>query len=534
MKKIIILLLCISIFSQIVVAQETGEDDARQAALQQVEAQRQEALSIAEHQRQEIIQKAEALKNQCIQNIEECDCSVLGDAQAIARCEEAYAMVYSKFKAFADACFKDLEACDCSQAGDTEIISLCEKEKRKYLQKIQAIVLVCMDDPYKCDCSSLGEHAGKCEIQVEIGRQVKEHCQDDLDTCDCSPIENEAARTSCENAKKYALEFKSKFQKQCKEDPMNCDCSTIPDAAGVEECRKAKETAVKQAEQQIGGKFNECFSDIDNCDCSSMPTESHRKYCEDYIEYGKLCRDTGEMCEKLEDFEIIPAELPEFLKPYFKKTLKVKIDAEKEKEFQKGAAIAQKCVMDPEECDCSGIPIYVRDFCQEKKGLQIRCIFEKDIEACSILDASVEVVPPGAPKFIKGVLDTLLRPLANLQKQQIKGKYAEETKDLILSCIDDVDNCDCSDVPMQYRLFCEAKIQKVKKCYDKNYDMCFTLLEETNLPEDIPGFIKIFIEGDVNKRVKKKGEQMYLKMRYGKCKELNLDECRELWKKGEI
>jgi len=466
----------------------------------------------------------------CIASPEKCDCAVLVDEEAVRECETNLTSHLKRAKQVAEACFADPEACDCAQLEETFMIQKCEEEKEKYYREAQAVILSCIDDPDECDCSKLPPTSrARCEAEVGVGKMVKKQCQDNLEECDCSPIENDLARQSCENAKAYALEFRNKFQKQCEENLMTCDCSTIPSSKGREECEKQKKVAIKQSQEEISRLLDECFKNPYECNCSTLPKPEYVAYCEEQLGYGLTCMKTGQLCDKLdENVKFYPPGLPEFLRPFFAQSLKQSIQSVKDQAVMQASRVAQKCVIDPEACDCSGIPDYAQSFCLEKKNLQLQCILDKNVTACMILDASIEVVPPETPGFIKAILNPLLRPLVQLQKEQIKGKYASETKDLILSCIDDINACDCSKVPMLYRSFCEAKVSKVKACYAKDYEVCFQLVDEPNIPDDIPFFIRVFVEGDVNAAVNAKINEMFEKLKPEECAGLSLEECREV------
>ncbi len=490
----------------------------------------------ASAQEAELKSKGEQMQKQCAEDPENCNCASLGDERAVSECDKNYKETKKQGDEFQAACFKDPEACDCSKVPSEKMKSKCESEKKKFNDRANAIVLSCADDPAKCDCSKMGapQAVGRCEKEVNIGKEVKAECETDLDKCDCSKIDNEIAKASCNNSKNYAVEWKDKFKKQCEGDPMNCDCSTVPNAAGVSECMKQKETAIKQSQAEIGKNLDACFSNIDKCDCSTLPKPEYKKFCSEQLDIGKTCRDTGQLCDRLENYDISPPGLPEFLKPFFKSSIKAKVEGEKQKAAAEASNIARECVMDVKNCKCESIPQAYRDFCIERRTLQTECQLEKKVESCEKLDQMTEVVPSNAPAFIKIPLDALLRPLINLQKEQIKGQYASETKTLIIGCIEDIDKCDCSKVPMRYRGFCEGKVDRVKKCYAKDYDMCFKVMDEKNVPEDIPSFIRIFVEADADAKVKMQSEKMYMKMRNGKCEKLSLADCRKLWEKGEL
>ncbi|MDD4353229.1 MAG: hypothetical protein PHN56_02095, partial [Candidatus Nanoarchaeia archaeon] len=186
------------------------------------------------------------------------------------------------------------------------------------------------------------------------------------------------------------------------------------------------------------------------------------------------------------------------------------------------------CVIDPQNYDCSSIPVYAREFCLDKKEMQLTCI-NGNITACELLDQTINVVPLNAPKFVRDFLDPILRPLMLLQKEQIKGEYTQQVKDTMLNCISDSNNCDCESIPLQYQEFCNTKITLVKDCKLKNYESCFRLMDESNIPEDIPSFIRIFVEGSVNNQVNQKMNEIFLEIKPSVCEGKNVQQCRQYY-----
>ncbi|HLE07941.1 MAG TPA: hypothetical protein VI933_04985 [archaeon] len=541
MRKLFALsLLACFIFFSIIAFSETNMGDESKSKMisdnptEQARANAEQQAAAA--QESEMRAKGEEVKKNCMEDPENCNCASLGDERAVTECDKNFKEAKNQGNEFQSACFKDPEACDCAKVSNAKMKSKCESEKKKFNDRANAIVLSCADDPAKCDCSKMGEPqaVARCEKEVNIGKEVKAECETDLDKCDCSKIDNEIARASCNNAKNYAVGWKDKFKKQCEDDPMNCDCSTVPNAAGVSECVKQKEIAIKQSQGEIGKQLDACFSDVDKCDCSKLPKPEYVKFCSEQLDIGKTCRDTGQLCDRLENYDISPPGLPEFLKPFFKSSIRAKVDAEKNKALAQASDVARECVMDVKNCKCESIPQAYRDFCIERRTLQTECQYDKKVESCEKLDQMTEVVPSTAPAFIKIPLDALLRPLINLQKEQIKGQYAEEARKQIVGCITNVDTCDCSKVPMRYRDFCQGKVDKTKKCYAGDYGTCFKLMDEKNVPEDIPSFIRIFVEAPADAAVKAQSEMMYMKMRHGKCEKISLAECKNLWAKGGL
>ncbi len=413
-----------------------------------------------------------------------------------------------------------------------------QKKTAELQQKIEQAKSNCIANPEKCDCSSMPDESAKKEcdravsVQIKKANEFRDRCFKDLKSCDCSQIENELAREICGKVRAQNQIPKAEIISQCQSDPLNCDCSSLGHVAS--DCEKKKSEAFAEVKNEAGKKIDSCFADIDKCDCSSLPKKEYENFCSDQIKTAKACKETGQLCDRLEDFEIVPPGTPEFLKPFLKSTIKSKIESEKNKYLQQALDIGRECVLDPGACKCESIPSAHRKDCQERRALQIECQSEKNIDSCEKLDAMSSYIPENVPAFIKIPLDALLRPLINLQKEQIKGKFAEETKEIILACIDDTEKCDCSKNPAKYRDFCRHKVDKAKKCYAGDYDMCFTLMDEDPMPKDVPGFIRIFVEPSVKAKVKEVSEKMYMKMRHGKCEKLSLAECKKLWEKGEL
>jgi hypothetical protein len=160
--------------------------------------------------------------------------------------------------------------------------------------------------------------------------------------------------------------------------------------------------------------------------------------------------------------------------------------------------------------------------------MQLTCI-NGNVTACEILDNTINVVPLTAPKFVRDFLDPILRPLVLLQKEQIKGQYAQRVKDQMLNCVNDSNNCDCSSIPLQYQEFCNTKITLVNECKSKNYESCFRLMDESNLPDDLPGFIRIFTEGSVNNQVNQVMNEVFMQIRPSVCESKNVAECRQYY-----
>ena len=405
--------------------------------------------------------------------------------------------------------------------------------------KIETLGVQCEKDIDTCNCVSLGDEQAikNCDKnfqeQYKITKQFRENCLKDLDACDCSQLKNSIAQTVCESRKKLSTETKTNVD-FCKNDPLNCDCSMMKISEAVKECENKKEESLKQSKGEMEKKIGECFSNIEKCDCSSMGKKEQVEFCSSQINIARACKETGQFCDKIENLDLTPPGIPEFLKPFFQSTLKLKIDAEKNKAVNDAIKIAQECVLDPSGCKCESIPSAFRSTCIERRTMQIECQVEKNIDVCEKLDAITSYVPQNTPAFIKIPLEKILKPLIDLQKEQIKGKAAQETGKMIEGCIEDVNACDCSQTPPKFRNFCQQKIDKAKKCYAGDFDTCFNLMDEDPLPSDMPGFIRVFVEPGVKAKIKEVSGKMYLKMRHGECEKLSLSECKKLWAAGQL
>jgi hypothetical protein len=470
------------------------------------------------------------IKN-CYTNPNNCDCSYFLDDDAKVECQKWVDQGIRLMSQKSAECMNDLIACSCKDLPHPRLVSVCESEKSKFAGKLSALENSCFDEPETCNCNIFENptYIAKCEEEIGKASQISASCHEDIKNCDCSSIINPVGKAKCEEKKAFFIDYEKNFKQNCEDDFDECDCTKIPDLIGQKNCEEAKQQAVIQAQGQIYAKLYDCFKDVNNCDCTKLDNQGYIDYCEETKNYGFACMQTGGMgCEQLDNMVLYPPNLPEFLRPYFAQTFKSFIDAEKLKGMTQSASIATTCVIDPENCDCSSIPTYAREFCLNKKEMQITCI-NGNITACEILDNTINVVPLTAPKFVRDFLDPILRPLMLLQKEQIKGKYAQQVKEQMISCINDENNCDCENVPLQYQEFCNEKIFLVKECKLKNYESCFRLMDESNIPSDIPGFIRIFVEGSVNNQVNQKMNEVFLEIRPSVCETKNVAECRKYY-----
>ncbi|MFA5303177.1 MAG: hypothetical protein WC393_01410 [Candidatus Nanoarchaeia archaeon] len=476
-------------------------------------------------------EKTKSFISNCYSNPNNCDCSYFTETDAITECQKWVDQGIKLMSQKSEECMNDLTACSCADLPHPRLVDVCENEKAKFVGKLKALEQSCFDTPETCDCSILQkpEYVSKCNEELAKGAEIKAVCESNISSCDCSSITNLVAKQKCEEAKNYYAEYESIFRQNCETNFDECDCTKIPNLNGQNQCEAAKKQAVTQAEGQVYLMLYDCFKDINSCDCTKLEKKGYIDYCEETKSYGFACMQTGGMgCEELDNIVFYPPGLPKFLQPYFAQTFKGFIDAEKLKGMAASADIARTCVIDPENCDCSTIPIYAREFCLDKKEMQLNCI-NGNITACEILDQTIDVVPLTAPKFVRDFLDPILRPLVLLQKEQIKGKYAERVKDQMLACINDETSCNCESVPLQYQEFCSNKINLVKECRLKNYESCFRLMDESNIPEDIPGFIRIFVEGSVNSQVNQRMNEVFQEIKPDVCEGMNVNQCRKYY-----
>ncbi|MDD5054044.1 MAG: hypothetical protein PHG04_01530 [Candidatus Nanoarchaeia archaeon] len=458
---------------------------------------------------EELIPHCESTKSfirNCYTNPNNCDCSYFSEPEAQAECnkwvDEGIRLMAQK----SQECVADLYSCSCKDLPHPRLVAVCESEKNKFMGKLRAMEQSCFSDPATCDCSIFesAQYIAKCEEEMGKASQIAASCMEDIGNCDCSSIANPVAREKCEENKAFYIDYENDFRANCEENFDECDCSTIPSISGQQACEAQKSKVLESAQSQVYAMIYECFKDINNCDCSKLQEQGYIDYCEETKNYGFACMQTGGMgCEQLDNIVLYPPSLPEFLRPYFAQTFKSFIDAEKLKGMAASAEIARTCVIDPHNCDCSTIPTYAREFCLDKKDMQIDCI-EGNITACEALDNTINVVPLTAPKFVRDFLDPILRPLMLMQKEQIKGRYAEMVKEQMLACVENESNCDCDSVPLQYQSFCSNKISLIRECNAFNYSSCFRLMDEPNIPDDLPGFIRIFVEGSVNRQVEQR------------------------------
>ncbi len=469
---------------------------------------------------------------QCYSNPNSCDCSSFDNGEAVAECNkwvnDGVRLMNEKVK----ECMNDITACDCSTLPHDKLISVCNKEKSRVNGLIMALERKCFSNPDSCDCSLLknDEYIKKCEEEVRNARQIKSECINDITNCNCELISNDLARAECVKNKEFYIDYVTNFKSKCEVNLSDCDCSKIPELTAQVKCQQEKERAILEAKSSIYSALYNCFKDVKNCDCSKLPNEAYVAYCEETRDYGLACMETGSLgCERLDSIRLYPPGLPVFLRPYFSSTMKYFIDAEKVKWMSKAVDNAKNCVIDPENCSCDDVPVYSRGFCLEKKELQTDCIINRNITACEVLDESVEVVPRTAPKFVRDFFNPILRPLVLLQKERVKGRYAQEVKDLMIDCIRDTVNCDCSGVPAMYRDFCDNKVNLVKRCKSKDYDSCFKLMDEPNIPSDLPGFIKVFVEPSINREVEVKMNEVFNDVRPSVCDGMSVRECRAFY-----
>ncbi len=470
-KGVIIILLIIS--SAMAYAQE--EDMTAIAEAEHNEQIEKEATALAEQQAELEHQQAEAMR---------------------AQAEAARAIAES----VAAKCMEDLESCSCEEIPDQQARGSCETARQ------QAIT----------------------EADAEKRRIIQE-CTADLQACNCDQIKYENDKASCEAEKEKAAMLKEKIKSSCEKDLGACSCAEIENEEGRAQCESAREQAIEQAGEQVNDALNKCFRDVDACDCKNLglPKQEYIDFCEVEKSYGISCRDEGLYCEELESMPLVPPGLPSFLAPIFQTTYKQLIEKEKEKGASQAAEMMRQCILKPEECDCSKAPTYAVKFCEEKKQLQIRCLSD-DYDACMLLEQSPDL-PEGMPAFSVGLFQKIAAAARKIQEGIAKTRAVKKVGDMILECMDDENKCDCTLAPQgRWRSFCQHKKELVTKCRAKNYGACFTLDEEPIITEDMPEFIKSYINKHTVPKIEEKKQTIYDRMKTGTiCENIaTLDECR--------
>ena len=465
-------------------------------------------------------------------------------------------------------CMDDPYSCSCQRIPCDDILKADHEDKDKYYKKCvdakgdcenkrqnaikeieatkQKIESQCRKNLDSCDCSSIDNEDGKeeCELAIINARYEAEKARDDkitecasnLDNCDCNSIENEDGRKECEKELKSALQLREKIKSACQDNPLNCDCSEIKQSEGKKECEEKKREGLNQASNQIKEMLSKCFKDVYACDCSQLglPEESYVEFCEIQKNYGMNCRNKGSDCEKLDEVDIYPPGMPAWLGKLFASSYKEKIEEEKVKGAKEAASMITTCINSPEECACEKTPQYAQSFCNRMKELQIKC-YAENYDACVELDNSPSL-PEGMPAFTLGMVDKLVNKLRSAREGASKANAARKVGAMILECMDDSSMCDCSFAPKgNIKSFCEHKTEMVIECRDKkNYNSCFTLDEEALVNDDVPDFIKNYVQKNTLPKVENKKIIIFNEMKEGTdCAEAKtLADCKRLmgWK----
>lgn len=427
-----------------------------------------------------------------------------------------------------------------------------EEERARIDQEISeaklAIGEACKEDIYSsgCSCDSVpGEGRAECEAELAealekaklIREDVTEQCKTDLELCSCSKVPSKY-RDDCEREVERAKSYRKEMEDRCRRSPEACSCDTLEQ--GVEECREAREEAMGIAKKAMVEILGTCFDDPMACNCGELFSKHLSgeygdaiSYCEEQVKFGQNCMRTGMDCDMLDSEKLIPADVPGFLKPFLKQSLQSKIEKEKKKGLKQATQMITLCIESPEECDCSEAPVYVQEFCEHKKELQLKC-YTDDYTACVELD-NEPLLPDFLPEFTRGIISSLVEKLKNAQKSIVLVRAAKDTGNMILDCMDGADMCDCSVAPKgKFRAFCEHKRELMGKCRDdRDIDACFTLDEEPVMPEGLPKTIENHIQKNVLPLVEEKKQAMYEEMRGDNCEGLTIAQCKEWCDKEE-
>ncbi len=406
----------------------------------------------------------------------------------------------------------------------------------------------CLEDLYSsgCSCAAVPEE-GKAECEAAIARamaeakerreELAEQCRSDLEFCNCDRLPTKY-RGECEQEKASAKQIRAEMEGRCRRSPDACNCDMLEE--GVEECRKAKDEAMGIAKKAIIRIFDECFRDVTACDCRGLfgkhlsgQYEDSILYCEEQRDYGLNCMRAGLDCDRMDSDKVIPAEVPDFLKPLVRQSLKSKIEKEKGRGVKAAMQVITLCLEKPEECDCSQTPVYAQEFCEHKKELQTRC-FNDDYTACMEIDAE-PLVPDYLPEFSRGIIAALVEKLKDAQKSIVLASASKKVGNAILGCMDSAATCDCSVAPQgKFRAFCEHKKGLIGQCRDERVlDACFTLDQEPVMPEGVPQIIMNHIEKNILPVVEEKKQAMYDEMRGGNCEGLTIPQCKEFCDQNE-
>lgn len=422
----------------------------------------------------------------------------------------------------------------------------CETQRQngiKEMEEQQAkIENQCRQNLEACDCTAVTKVEGKkkCELaiieakyQAQKEREDKiRECQNDLEGCNCQSISDNSGRLECETKTAEAREFKNKMMEACRADVLNCDCSVITEEAGRKQCEEGKKKGMEEAENAVKDALSKCFKDVEACNCRALdlPEEKYISFCEIQKTFGLNCKHEGLDCDKLENVEIYPPGMPAWLGKFFAKSYKDYIEKEKAKGAKEAAGIINKCLTNPAECQCEATPTYARAFCEKNKALQVKCE-NGDYDACIILDKTPNL-PEGVPSFSYSLLDKLVDRLRTARKQLTQSNAARKVGNMIIACMDNSANCDCSLAPSgSIKSFCEHKKNLVELCRGKkHYESCFALDEEPLYPVETPDIIRNYIMKNIAPTVVEKKQKIFNEMKKGTvCENVNtLSDCKTI------
>ena len=478
------------------------------------------AQDISDEQMEEAKQKVEQLKAEITA---ECTDDPYGCSCERIPCDDLLEAEHERKQEVFDRCMEEKQKCeDQRQEGIAEMEELQQEIEEE-----------CRENLERCNCNSVRNEEGKrqCELAIidakyeaEKEREGKmRQCMEDVDGCDCDSIKDQAGKNECKQELKKAKEMKEKMMNACKENPVACDCDSIESSDGKNECMRKKEEAMKEASGQIKGKLSKCFRDVDSCDCNALGLEeqSYVAFCDTQKTYGLNCKHKGVNCEKLDDVEIYPPGMPAWLGTIFAAEYSQKIQEEKEKASKEAAGIITGCINSPDTCACEKTPTYAQSFCNRMKELQLKC-YADDYDACIMLENSPNL-PEGMPSFTLGFLDNMINKLREGRAQASKANAARKVGNMILACMDDSSQCDCSFAPAgDIKAFCEHKKTLVIQCRDnKHYDSCFLLDEEPLMPAGVPDSIAGYVDENVRPQVEAKKQVIFDEMKQGtSCKKM--------------
>jgi hypothetical protein len=372
-------------------------------------------------------------------------------------------------------------------SGDSEKNEMSPEEIERIKEELIAkaeemkeeIEKECKKDPVACSCEII-PCSDILEAEHERKQEVYDRCIEEKKKCE---------EQRQEGIKEMEKE-KTQISQECRKDLKKCDCSQITSEEGKEECELAIIEAQYLAEKEKQDKIKECLIDLDSCDCNSISDSQGKEECIQELEIGRKLKDKiKNACEK----DIVNCDCSE-----------IKIsEAKKECEDNKNQALGEidnaikgalsKCFKNVDECDCSDLGlqefekksnveegVYV-SFCEIQKEYGLSC--KKEGKYCDKLD-DVEIYPVGMPPWLGKFFANSYSDY--IEKEKEKG--AREAGEIITSCINNPETCDCSKTPSYAESFCEKMKKLQLKCYADDYNACLILEESPNLPEGMPEF----------------------------------------------